>query len=443
MSDNITQIWATLSKRVLASVLMDTGAIFPVMEIIKHNHHWFSPRERLIYKTAVVCVEADTPSTVEAVSARLNGSLDLAQVNDIAALFNPEDNKNLVYNTEELRDMGILVKVKAIGKELSTINGVTEVGEAIGAASTELDGVYANKSDRDASGQSVDKATWAMVENFTGISIPTGLQWFDNLAGGLWPGMNYWIAAAYKSGKSTIMRNMVLAAAEAGFGVSVYCAEGTREIFALDCQSMIATGFMLDRGVPRDECRLSGLMLIRNWMKHQEHAVFSEEEYNAIQNARQHWNELPIKTYDTRDGIRDLSTLQYSIKRDKMRHDTKAAFLDYSQLFGSGKTLFERQSNTSLKIQEIATNEGVAMVALTQKNEASINDNNKYSVGVKGGGDAAAAADFLLVPKIDPDSGFLINVDLKHSRHTQNGGGSHIVIPSCGLITGDLPIKLQ
>ena len=439
INDNIAQIWTTLSRRVLASVLMDNGAIFAVMEIVKHNKYWFSPEERIIYDAALGCVEADTPPTVEAIAGRLNGNVPAGRLQEIAGLFNDEDNRNLVYNTEQMRDLGILVKVKDIGKTLNTVDKVADLEKAIGAAATELNGVYADKSDRDGSGKAVDEAAWQMVDNFTGISIPTSLDWFDQQAGGLWPGMNYWIAAAYKSGKSTLMRNMVLAAAAAGFPVSVYCAEGTREMFALDCQAMIATKFMLDRGVDRSQCRLSGLAIIRNWTKHQNQPVFTEDEYYAIVNARTRWNELPIQTHDTRDGIRDLTTLHYSIKRDKMKHGVKAAFMDYSQLFGSSGTLFERQSNTALKIQEIAQNESIAMVALAQKNEASILDGgNKYSVGIKGGGDASAAADFLLVPTIDPDSNFVIKVALKHSRHTPTAEGSHIIIPASGLIIGDL-----
>lgn len=437
--ENLFQVWSTLSRKVLASVLIDNGAVFVVMEIIKHNAHWFSPKERFIYQAAVSCVETGTPPSVEAVSSRLNGILDAPYVQAVAGLFNDDDNRNLVYNTEQLREVGTLVKIKQIGKQLNEVETVDEVTKAIGRASTELTGVYADKTERAPTAQAVDEAAWEMAGRFTGQATPTGLNWFDRITGGLWPGMNYWIAAAYKSGKSTIMRNMVLAAAESGTPVSAYCAEGTREMFVLDCQAMLATRLLLAQGVSREQCRLSGLFLIRSWTKHHHNPVFNPLEYNAIKEARAQWQRLPVQVYDTRDGIRDLTTLQYGIKRDKLRFGVKAAFLDYSQLFGSGGTLFERQSQTALKIQEIGQNEDVAMIALAQKNETSIRDGgDNYSVGIKGGGDASAAADFLLVPSIDKDAGYIINITLKHSRHTQNATGAHIIVPASGLIVGDL-----
>lgn len=438
--ENLMQLWVTLSRKLLACILVDAGAIFPVMEIIQHNIRWFSPKERSVYQAALNCVEADVVPTVEAVASRLNGSVDVSYIMQIASLFNDEDNRRLVYNAEELKQVGILVRVKQLGKQLNEIDTPDDVASALDETNAELTGLFADKNDRKNDAESVDKAAWAMADQFKGNSIPTGLQWFDNLSGGLWPGMNYWIAAAYKSGKSTIMRNMVLTAAQAGWPVAAYCAEGTREMFALDCQAMIATYFMMQNGATAEECKLSGLYLLRTWAKHQERPVFTELEYAGIQHARQQWKTLPIRVYDTKDSIRGLSTLHYDIKRDKMKYGTAAAYLDYSQLFGGNTgTLFERQSKTALKVQEIAQNEGVVMVALAQRNESSIHGGgDSYSVGVKGGGDASAAADGLFVPSFDVDLPFQITVKLKFSRHTGTGEGVHKIVPSCGLITSQL-----
>lgn len=438
--ENLMQLWQTLSRKILASILVDAGAIFPVMEIIQHNYRWFSPRERLIYQAALNCVDANVIPTVETVAARLNGTTDISYIMQIASLFNDEDNRRLIYNAEELKQLGILVRVKQLGKQLNELDTPDKIAETLDETNTELTGLFADKNDRQSDSEAVDSTAWAMADQFKGNSIPTGLPWFDNLSGGLWPGMNYWIAAAYKSGKSTIMRNMVLSAAKAGWPVAAYCAEGTREVFTLDCQAMLATYYYLQNGGPRDKCRLNGLFLLRSWAKHRDERVFSELEYEAINEARRQWRTLPIRVYDTKDSIRGLATLHYDIKRDKMRYGTMAAYLDYSQLFGGNSgTLFERQSKTALKVQEIAQNEGVVMVALAQRNESSIHGGgDNYSVGVKGGGDASAAADGLFVPSIDPEIPYQITVTLKFSRHTRTGEGIHTIEPSSGLITGQV-----
>ena len=77
----------------------------------------------------------------------------------------------------------------------------------------------------------------------------------------------------------------------------------------------------------------------------------------------------------------------------------------------------------------------IAFCMLNQKNEEGVRGSGEsYSPNVKGGGDAAAAADFLLIPKIDKDVPNAMNLELKLSRHTRTGNGTHIIAPSSGLI---------
>ncbi len=74
------------------------------------------------------------------------------------------------------------------------------------------------------------------------------------------------------------------------------------------------------------------------------------------------------------------------------------------------------------------------MCVIAQKNEEGVRSSEGYSPNVKGGGDAGAAADFLLQPRIDPELNGVLNVRLTHSRHTATGGGTHTLNRSSGLI---------
>jgi hypothetical protein len=106
---------------------------------------------------------------------------------------------------------------------------------------------------------------------------------------------------------------------------------------------------------------------------------------------------------------------------------------DYSQLIGSEPTIYERQSNTALMVQDISVTEGIAFWMLAQLNEAAVRGGAGHSSGVKGGGDADAAADFALIPKIDEDVGLIVK--LKHSRHTASGAKEiHTTSKASGLI---------
>lgn len=435
----LMDLWATLSRKILACVLTDAGAIFPVLEVVKNNAEWFSPKERSIWRGVLACIENDTPPTVETVAAR-TPDIEPGYIQTVAALFNEDDNHKLIYHAEQLKAIGIWAGVRQIAADLGNVESVEDTDKAVDKALTALSGLYANKNDRDASAGAVDEVAWVEIENFDDRPIPTGLQWFDKLSGGLWRGMNYWFAAPYKSGKSTIMRNLILHAAEQGHPAAAYCAEGKREMFVLDCQAMLATRVLVHYYDASEEprFRLSGQFIKRCWRDHKETPVFTKEEYEAIQIARQEWQRLPIRVYDTRDGIRDLTTLQYDIKRDKMQHGIEVVWLDYSQLFGAGATIYDRQSATALRLQEVAQTENVAVVAIAQKNEEGIGAGDSYSPKVKGGGDAAAAADALFVPAIDQEIPDILRIKLKLSRHTATGEGMHKLQPTSGLILKEL-----
>lgn len=433
-SENLKTIWKNLAKKIIACLLCDEGAIFPAMEIIQDNDHWFPDKERLIWRAILECVEEMVIPTVESVAAKLGAAVPLAYLQAIAGLFNDNDNRQLIYHVEQLREVGVLVNIKRLGKALVTASSTDDIDGLTNRVTLELSSLLANRVERHSDTGSIDRTAWAEVESFSGMSIPTGLQWFDDHAGGLWPGMNYWIVARYKAGKSTIMRNCILAAAQAGYPTAAYCAEGSREQFALDCWAMLAAGNVLSREPQlKSQLRFSGLWIKRFWNKRDR--VMKKWEIEAIDCARQMWIQLPIRVYDSRDGIKDLTTLHYLIKRDKLKFGVQSAWLDYSQLFGKGATIFDRQSSTAQKIQDIASGEMVAIAVLAQKNEEGVRAKGEgESPSVKGGGDAAAAADFLLIPEIDKDNSGFLELKLKFSRHVAPRVGQHGIDPPSGLV---------
>lgn len=430
----IHETWVSLSQKVLSSVLADPGAAFPVLQIIGNNPHWFPIKDRPIWLAVNRCMDEMIPSTIEAVSSRSNG-VSPEYVRHIASRFNNTDNQLLIYNAEQLRDYGILMHSRELAKKFLEESLTTDnIERAINAASTELSGALVERTNRNSGAFAIGESAWDLVENFNGNGVPTGLKWFDRLTGGLWFGMNYWIAAAYKSGKTTLMRNCMLAAARDGHPVAGYCAENSREMFTLACIAMLATEYQIDRKTPITNCRLSAIRILMNWKRNRR--SFRPDETEAIEWARDEWSRLPIRLYDSSDGIRDMATFQYLIKKDKIEYGVKVVWGDYSQLFGGSRgTLFERQSHVALKVQDIATVEKIAFCMLAQKNEAGIQaGGDGYSANIKGGGDATAAADFLLIPTIDQETKTM-KISLKHSRHTPSGAAEqHLIAPSSGLI---------
>lgn len=432
-SSDFAKVWADLSQRVLACVLVDDGAVFPVNDIIAHNSQWFAKLERPIWDAVQICLTENTIPTVEAVITRTNGNTPASHVKAIAGLFNEEDNRHLIYNTEQLKKLGVLAEIRGFGRELARIEQIDDIGKTADNVSTKLGGILSGASTRDSAAQAISNEAWQMVEKAQEPGIPTGLKWFDDLAGGLWLGMNYWIVAAYKEGKTTVMRNCVLQAASYGWPVGIFCAEGSREMFTLDCQAMLATQILMDGGLRGKDLRLSGLFLRRYYWAD---GVMTRKELDAIKEAKEIWNGLPIHIWDTKDGIRNLATLRYLVKRGRVHHGIKSFWADYSQLFGQGQgNIFERQSSVALTVQDIAQSENVAFAMLAQKNEEGVKGGNaSHSPNVKGGGDAPAAADFLLVPKRNTDTEGLMELNLKLSRFAKPSTGQHWIEPESGLI---------
>lgn len=425
----LTKLWTTLSHKVLASVLTDDGAILAIQDIIGGHAEWFPPKDRPIWRAIQGCMEANVPPTLEAVTQRLSESN--GYVKTVAGLFNDDDNRRLVYNAEQLRGIGVLAEVWRSGKELQELSEPDEVEAEIGKVTSALGGLLAKKSNRKPDAVTVSDAAWQTVNNQGGSGIPTGLKWFDRVMGGMWPGMNYVMPAPYKSGKTTLCRNIILTAAQAGHPVGMFCAEGSRELFTLDCQAMLATEIIY-RDDPISRHRLSGLFIKRYYWRP---GIFTSQELDAVHKARDIWNELPIEIWDTKDGIRDLVTLRYLIKRAKMTNGTEVFWGDYLGLFGQGKT-FERTEAVAHTIQEITENDNVFFGMLAQQNEDQIRSSGRsHSPGIKGGGDPAAAADCVLIPSIDREDPDYLKVLLKLSRHSPDGIEEyHKVIPACGLL---------
>ena len=62
--------WKALGHKVLASILVDHGAVFPVLDVLSNGLHWFTPKQAQVWAGVLQCVEEGIPPTVEAVQTR-------------------------------------------------------------------------------------------------------------------------------------------------------------------------------------------------------------------------------------------------------------------------------------------------------------------------------------------------------------------------------------
>ena len=129
------------------------------------------------------------------------------------------------------------------------------------------------------------------------------------------------------------------------------------------------------------------------------------------------------------------------VKRDKAMYGLDVLFVDYMQLCDApGKSEHEQTAYLAKSFQKLALREDITAVVLAQKNEDSIKNGVKsYSPGVKGGGDAAATADFMLVTSYkqdDAQNDKQLKVKMQLSRHGVGGNDTENIFdihPASGL----------
>jgi len=267
-------------------------------------------------------------------------------------------------------------------------------------------------------------------------SIPTGLDWLTGHIGGWKPGNIVGMVAPFKMRKSSLARNMILAAVRAHHQTCVYALEGSRTDLYLDLWAMLATR-RLRLQLPGYEFDIEAVldgMHLRNSLR-------TPTQNGALVSARTELDELTpyLHICDARDGINDLSRFNSRIRRDLFLHRTEIMFVDHLQLMSTGKgSLFENVEQTVGAIQRFATSEGVATVVLSQQNEAGIGVTDSYSPNVKGGGALAAACDHILTLNYDaertPD---VLTVRLKLSRRAQPGHRDYVINKSSGLVLSE------
>lgn len=435
-AETIRANWATLALKVLSCVLRDPGASIPVVDIFGGNFQWFPPEYHQVYTTIERCVAAHTPPTPTAVSTASGGVLTIVELDAIAGAWTADNSRFLMANAQALKKMGIVFQLRSLGELASNVTNPEEIDEIISYLEIELQGISASKSLRDASIKTVSEGAW----KFSGKAIPTGLPWLDDVMGGLWTGMIGWVAARYKGGKSTLMRALALAAAEAGHPVEIFVAEGSREGVALALEVAVAVRFLLEM---ENELKNIDLSVIKLSMAHlpEPKVHLSAIEIDALARAKTYVEGLPIRVWDPVDLITNLVTLNYRVRNGKMEHGTEVVFLDYAGLFNVGTPdgIYEKMTGVSTFLQNMAAKEGIAVWALSQKNEAGVKNTGKegYSPHMVGGGSAPATADLLLQPHIlKLPLGYVsgMRVALTHSRWCPPGRGDHALQPSSGAI---------
>lgn len=280
--------------------------------------------------------------------------------------------------------------------------------------------------------------------------LSTGLPWLDDISGGFDRKHLWWIAGAYKQRKSTLMLALALNVIMQGANAAILSREMPRRRVAAQVIAMLAVAYIVREGhydgVDRNLIPMGNISAPMLMKAGKNFRKWHPTKVKAVQYGIDQWMtfEKRLRIYDSSEiggALSDWSSIQRTIKRDKALYGLDVVFIDYMQLFSAqGNSTYEQTAFISKAIQKLTIREDITTVILAQKNEDDIKNGKKsYSPGIKGGGDAAASADFLLVTNYKQDENAddeKLKVKMQLSRHGVGGADvDHVfdINPSSGL----------
>jgi replicative DNA helicase len=421
-------------RTVLAVLLNDSHAIMRVMEILPEPDVFLTPGYGTIYHAILALTKELTPPNVYTVADRLGWKVEALQ--EVAKGFNTQVSKQVLYLADIVAREAKWRKVQAAARAVAQMAEERPSDDMDGFAFTAMQLIGDTTSaatSRDPSvtavGEALDEEIKLYESGATGVT--TGMDWLDDKTLGILPGTVWVVSAPYKGRKTSLARNMALAALKSQQSVDWYALEGNRTGTYAGFLAMLATDRLIAWGKP-DECFLSETFILRG--------MRSEAQADAIAEARRELDGFKLRIYDGKDKVHSADAVASKVKRNAMLFGTSLFVVDYVQLMGAGK-LFERMEEAAHVLPQTIQQTGVAGILLTQLNEATIYSENddetedaNYSPGVKGGGDIPAAADFLLKTRYRSREPNVIKVRLKLARHAQPGWALHQINPQSGRI---------
>ena len=236
--------------------------------------------------------------------------------------------------------------------------------------------------------------------------VKTGVDFVDDAIGGLREQRMLVIAGAYKSRKTTLMLNWLLAAYRAGKRPAVLSWENTIDMTMMQFVAILAVEYLLNDGrvpyspdAPLYWISADGLMQAGIGYK-----TWTRLKVEAIDYARAELKRIGdgIRFYDRSPdggGLAGTSSVQSLIRRDMRLYGGDLYGCDHQGLVDADGEVFEHTRSVSKFFQgvsRITSPHSLSLIVLAQLNESAIANSGGYSAGVKGGGDTSANADYVL-----------------------------------------------
>lgn len=438
LNEAANKVWAA-ERSVLRVLLNDSYAIVPVMGILEAEN-FESNDHQAVFAACLACMAERVPPSVNTVAVRIP-SVKVETIQAIAEGFTTRESQDVLYTADIVRKAATLRRVQEATSGIDAdaqaapedLQGFVQ--HAISMLGCAMDGTTSDEDDSAEACLNHLEAYIADNRKTGKIGFKTGIQWLDDTTKGFSPSMVWVIAAAYKQRKTTLARYMCINACRDGASVNFFSLENDKDYMTAGIVAMMASELLAERGL-YDEMLLSDSFLIEGYL--------TKNQRQAVADASREFRGFNLRILDGKSGVATVGRMAMRLRRDKFIHGTNVFIVDYLQKMRGKGTLFERVEANTHEIQDLVTSEGLCGVMLAQRSEAAIKDTStdNYSIGVKGGGDPSAAADFALLTKYAPKKNpNIFGIELALARHAMPSEHAHEINPSSGLIGAEVPVQ--
>lgn len=417
-----------------------------------------TPEQGLLFKTLCDLSRANELINDNTILASIGTRVDADWLRDVLHVYTPQVGEAFESNCKLVLKYGLRASasrvVKIMADQFDDVDG--KPLETIVSQGTDiLTGLKTNARAKEVQADEIGAGLDAHFDEPEEKTIPTGLAWLDGLTSGFAAGDVWIIAGAYKMRKTTLMINMCLNSALNGISTSFLSREMNRQQVAAQMVSMLAIGDLFEHGEYDTKFKdRNDKDAYLNWIAPRKllqvrsgYRSWDARKVRAIDHARTQFKALGkmMRIYDTtpdNGGLSDIASAQNVCKRDLFLYGTQVVFVDYLQLFNAPVTgTFEQAAYNSRAFQEIAKRDPLTMVIAAQRNEEAIKATEEsYSPGIKGGGDAAAVADFALQTRYKVGTmadETKLEIAMTLSRFGSGGGATKYIAnihPNSGLL---------
>ena len=444
---------------VLAAMYFDNAKI-----ALSEYEHGLKPvifptdKHGLLFKTLCELSRSNELINDNTILSKIGSAVDSAWLKDVLGVYTPAIGAAFETNCKLVLKYGLRASASRVTKimtqQFDDVDG--KPLEVIVSQGTDiLTGLNTGRRAKAVQADEISSELDAYLDGEEEKTVSTGLAWLDGLSSGFAAGDIWMIAGAYKMRKTTLMINMCLNAALNGVSTTFLSREMNRQQVAAQMIAMLAIGDLLEHGEydlkfkdhnQKDAC-LNWIAPRKLLQVRSAYRSWDKRKVRAIDNARVKFKALGnvMRIYDTtpdNGGLSDIASAQTVVKRDLFLYGVQVVFADYLQLFDAPVTgTYEKAAYNSRAFQEMGKRDNITVCFAAQRNEEAIkNTEDSYSPGIKGGGDAAAVADFALQTRYKFGSNTdetKLEITMTLSRHGSGGGDTkHIanIHPNSGLL---------